>query len=109
MAQNHNQQGGEDSQAEDSHAILAAGPESDGRDGGMDLAEQIREDMEVIDSSGNRVGTVDRCEGDMIKLTKADSTDGEHHFIPLDQVENVEGGTVMLRESAGASFGQSGS
>jgi hypothetical protein len=109
MAQNQNQQGGEVSQAEDSHAILAAGPESDGADEGSDLAEQIREDMQVVDASGNRVGTVDRCEDGQIKLTRADSPDGEHHFIPFDQVENVEGETVMLRKSAGDSFGQSGS
>ena len=34
---------------------------------------QIREHMEVIGADGVHVGTVDKVEGDRIKLTKADS------------------------------------
>lgn len=92
---------------------LSASPDGDGHveesDSDSDLAMQIREDMEVVDAEGEHVGTVDRCEDGQIKLTRNDSEDGEHRFIPLGQVDNVEGDTVMLRGSAGdEAFGQSG-
>ncbi len=50
----------------------------------------IREHMDVIASCGTRIGTVDRREGDTIKLTKSNSPDGQHHFIPLSWVEKVD-------------------
>jgi hypothetical protein len=51
----------------------------------------IREHMEVVDSDGEHVGTVDHLEGDAtIKLTRGDSGDGMHHFIPVDWVESVD-------------------
>ena len=47
---------------------------------------KIREHMEVVGADGAHVGTVDRVEGDRIKLTKADSGEGahkgHHHFVP---------------------------
>lgn len=53
--------------------------------------DQIREHMEVIGSDGAHVGTVDHLEGtDRIKLTKDDSADGEHHFIPTAWVDHVD-------------------
>ena len=59
----------------------------------------IREHMEVIGADGVHVGTVDRVEGDRIKLTKADSGmahEGHHHYIPLGLVAEVEGDKVRL-------------
>jgi chromate reductase len=57
-------------------------------------------DMEVIGADGVHVGTVDRVEGDRIKLTKADSGqgshEGHHHFISLGLVAMVEGSRVRL-------------
>jgi hypothetical protein len=51
----------------------------------------IREHMPVIAADGMRVGTVDHMEGqDRIKLTKADSDDGRHHFIPTDWVDHID-------------------
>lgn len=51
----------------------------------------IREHMPVVDSRGNHVGTVDHLEGtDQIKLTKSDSKDASHHYIPLDWVNSVD-------------------
>jgi hypothetical protein len=50
--------------------------------------------------AGEHVGTVDHVEGDQIKLTKNDSPDGFHHYIPLAWVERVEGNTVFLGRSA---------
>ena len=61
--------------------------------------EDIREHMEVIGADGVHLGTVDRVEGDRIKLIRADSGVGhqdEHHFIPRGLVAEVEGDKVRL-------------
>ena len=61
--------------------------------------EDIREHMEVIGADGVHLGTVDRIEGDRIKLIRADSGVGHeehHHFIPRGLVAEVEGDTVRL-------------
>ena len=51
----------------------------------------IREHMEVIGQDGSHVGTVDKVEGNMIKLTKNDSeAGGRHHMIPMDVVSHVD-------------------
>ncbi|TIM33272.1 MAG: DUF2171 domain-containing protein, partial [Mesorhizobium sp.] len=53
----------------------------------MTDAAKIRQHMEVIGADGVHVGTVDKVEGQRIKLTKRDSGEGahrgHHHFIPL--------------------------
>ena len=57
-------------------------------------ASGIREHMEVIGADGVHVGTVDQIEGDRIKLTKQENTQGHqghHHYIPLGLVAEVEG------------------
>lgn len=51
---------------------------------------QVREHMEVVCSTGCHVGTVDHLDGDRIKLTKDDSPDGKHHFIPSSMVDHVD-------------------
>ncbi|THV24039.1 DUF2171 domain-containing protein [Peteryoungia ipomoeae] len=57
----------------------------------MISADQIREHMEVRSADGAHVGTVDHMDGSSrIKLTKNDSTDGQHHYIPLDWVDHVD-------------------
>jgi hypothetical protein len=57
----------------------------------MVATSQIKEHMEVIGSDGAHVGTVDHMQGEnRIKLTKSDSPDGMHHFIPLDWVDRVD-------------------
>ena len=61
----------------------------------------IKEHMEVIGADGVHLGTVDRIEGDRIKLTKADSGhEGHHHFISRGLVAEVEGGKVRLSANA---------
>ena len=64
----------------------------------------IREHMEVIGADGVHVGTVDKVEGDRIKLTKADSGEGghegHHHFIGRALVADVEGDSVRLSANA---------
>ncbi len=66
----------------------------------MTDASQIKEHMEVIGADGVHVGTVDRVEGDKIKLTKADSGEGSHerhhHTLPLGLVAAIEGDKVRL-------------
>lgn len=69
----------------------------------MDSFDQIREHMKVIGADGAPLGTVDRIEGDRIKLVKADSGmahEGHHHFIPRGLVAAVEGDTVRLSANA---------
>src|SRR4051812_41662746 len=41
---------------------------------------EIKPHMSVISSCGCTVGKVDHLEGSAIKLTRADSPDGQHHF-----------------------------
>jgi hypothetical protein len=66
----------------------------------MSDVSNIREHMEVIGADGVHIGTVDRMEGDRIKLTKRDSGEGahrgHHHYIPASLVAEVEGDKVRL-------------
>ena len=50
----------------------------------------IQERMDVIASCGSKVGVVDHVEGSALKLTRKDSKDGEHHFVPLKCVAKVD-------------------
>lgn len=65
---------------------------------------QITEHMEIIGADGVRVGTVDKVEGDRIKLTKADSGshDDHHHYISQGLIAGIEGNQVRL-SATGAS------
>ena len=59
----------------------------------------ITEHMDVIASCGKKVGVVDHVGGGAIKLTKKDSPDGQHHFIPVGWVERVDS-HVHLKKSS---------
>lgn len=65
---------------------------------------RIKEHAEVIGADGARIGTVDRVEGDRIKLVRDDSGEGHHkghhHFVPLSLVSDIEGGKVRLSANA---------
>lgn len=61
---------------------------------------RIKEHMEVTDCCGQHVGTVDKVDGDAIKLTKSDSADGMHHFLSMDDVEKIDDNRIYLKESA---------
>jgi hypothetical protein len=65
---------------------------------------QINEHMEIIGADGVRVGTVDKVEGDRIKMTKPDSGShsGHHHYISGGLVAAVEGDKVRLSANADA-------
>ena len=63
-------------------------------------ASSIREHAEVVGSDGQHVGTVDKVEGQRIRLTKTDSASGgEHHYIHLDSVASADE-TVTLNRTA---------
>ena len=63
--------------------------------------KKIRQHMKVVDSRGNPVGTVDRVDqGREIKLARADSPDGLHHYIPLAWVDTIDGSVRLNRVSA---------
>lgn len=59
----------------------------------------IRERMEVH-AGGQRIGIVDRVQGDRIELTRDHSPDGRRHTIPLDWVRGIEGNAVTLGRNA---------
>ena len=65
---------------------------------------QIQEHAEVIGADGVHVGTVDKVDGNRIKLTKKDSGEGSHeghhHYISGGLVAGVENGTVRLSANA---------
>ena len=66
--------------------------------------DDVREGMEVIGADGVHVGTVDRVQGDRIKLTRADSGqgshEGHHHYLSRGLVAEVEGEKVRLSANA---------
>jgi hypothetical protein len=66
--------------------------------------DDIREHMEVIGADGVHVGTVDKVDGNRIKLTKKDSGEGSHeghhHYISLGLVADVEGDKIRLSANA---------
>jgi hypothetical protein len=71
---------------------------------GVIMSTSIKEHMEVIGADGVHVGTVDKIEGNRIKLTKADSGEGSHkghhHFIDKGLVAEIEGNKVRLSANA---------
>ena len=65
---------------------------------------QIREHMEIVGADEVHVGTVDKVEGDRIKMTKPDSGShsGHHHYVSGGLVAAVEGNRVRLSANADA-------
>jgi hypothetical protein len=74
----------------------------------MSALSKIKEHMEVIGADGVHVGTVDKVEGNRIKLTKKDSGEGSHkghhHFIDGGLVAEVEGDKVRLSANGDVAF-----
>ena len=57
--------------------------------------------MQVIGSDGQHIGTVDKVEGDKIKLIKSDTgSGGVHHYTAMDQVMEINSGGIYLTKSA---------
>ena len=72
------------------------GGPAEGTDAGI---AGIKEHMDVIASCGKKVGVVDHVEGGAIKLTKKNSADGQHHFIPVGWVERVDSHVHLKKNS----------
>jgi hypothetical protein len=68
-----------------------------------DISE-VTEHMDIIGADGVHIGTVDKVEGNRIKMTKADSgSHGDHHhYLSEGLIAAVEGNTVRL-SATGAS------
>ena len=67
------------------------------------MKDKIKQEMEIIGADGVHVGTVDRVEGNRIKIKKGDSFgrhEGHHHFIEIGFVVGVEGHKVRLSANA---------
>jgi hypothetical protein len=63
---------------------------------------RVREQMEIVGADGVHVGTVDKVDGNRIKMTKPDSGahKGHHHYISGGLVATVEGDKVRLTANA---------
>jgi hypothetical protein len=59
----------------------------------------IKKHMNVIASCGKKVGVVDHVDDSAIKLTKNDSPDGQHHFIPVGWIERVDSHVHLNKNS----------
>lgn len=67
---------------------------------------QVKEHMEIIGADGVHIGTVDKVEGDRIKMTKADSgSHGDHHhYLSGGLVAAVEDNRVRLSAAGDAAI-----
>ena len=72
------------------------GGPAEGTDAGI---AGIKKHMDVIASCGKKVGVVDEVGGGAIKLTKKNSADGQHHFIPVAWVERVDSHVHLQKNS----------
>lgn len=61
---------------------------------------RIKEHMEVTNFEGQHLGTVDDVEDDRIKLTRNDSEDNMHHYMPIDAVDRIDDNRVYLKQGA---------
>ena len=57
--------------------------------------------MEIKGSDGAHIGTVDRVEGDRIKLAKSDpGSGGTHRYMDVAQVKEIKNGCVVTSKPA---------
>lgn len=68
--------------------------------GASDGVDGIKERMNVYASCGKKMGVVDHVVGNTIQLTKNDSPDGQHHFIPTAWVGRVHDNHVHLKKNS---------
>lgn len=70
--------------------------------------QDIQQHAEVVGSDHQHVGTVDHLDGqDKIKFAKNDqSANGQHHYIPTQWVQQIQGNQVVLNKTADQVFQQ---
>lgn len=61
---------------------------------------RIKEHMEIANSKGEHIGTVDHVQDDAIKLTKSDSSDDIHHFLKIDDIDKIDDNRIYMKETA---------
>lgn len=61
---------------------------------------RIKEHMEVSGANGEHLGTVDSIDGDVMKLTRSDSADGQHHFIDVKWIDRIDENRAYLKPEA---------
>ena len=93
-------QGGSGAQGDSAQNGMAG--QSTGQGASGEIASQIHEHMDVLSNSGERIGRVDSIEGDLIKLTRTDSEDGQHHYVACSDVAAIKDDQVHLSSSARA-------
>ena len=75
----------------------------------MTARDDIKEGMAVIGADGVHVGTVDKVEGERIKLTRKDSGqgshEGHHHYLSAGLVAGIEGEQVRLSANGDVATG----
>ncbi len=59
----------------------------------------VKPHMDVISSCGCHMGKVDHVEGSYLKLTKSDSPDGQHHFVPTAWIDHVDNHVHLNRNA----------
>ncbi len=65
-----------------------------------EMLRSVREDIPVVGSDGQRIGAVDKVEGDRIKLKRDDpQSGGHHHSFPSSWIERVEDQVVVNRSA----------
>lgn len=61
---------------------------------------QIQEHMEVLDRAGQHLGRVEHLQADdVIRVVSSNPLFSRHHAIPMEWVERLEGGRLLLRKS----------
>lgn len=56
----------------------------------MNDLSSVKEHSPVMGSDRGHVGTVDHVDGNRLKLTRKDSTDGQHHFLDAKYIDHVD-------------------
>lgn len=59
----------------------------------------MKDHMNVYASCGKQIGVVDHLEGSAIKLTRKDSADGQHHYVPTSWVSKVDSHVHLNKNS----------
>jgi len=61
---------------------------------------QIRPQMEILDSAGERVGVVDAVDGERVRLANSSPDTGQHHHVDLADVARVDDRVHLSRTRA---------
>lgn len=85
------------------YVMEKAGIETD--EGDDVVVADIKEHMNVIASCGKKIGVVDEVESTALKLTRKDSPDDQHHYIPLNWIARVDSQVHLNKNSIEAVSG----